>query len=541
MRAHMGRTQRTRRTGRAGRAGEAKSLPVLTALSLAALALGPACRCDVEQLETPIPRMVVDPQRVVLDGVAVAQDTRIVVQVHNPSIVTLSGLTSELVNADAAFRLRAQPDEVLAGQTEEIVIVVRPLTPTTLNATLVLTADAPARPARVEVPIVITAVDAGLPDICDYPEEIDFQGVGQNDVGRADVSLRNCGIRDLLLDEVRFCPTLVAGGEADPEHPECGVDPSIRLITFVEEGQAVGPEVGATLTLAFEPTDLLEHTGELIVFSNDPDENPVVIPVRGTGAACPTACIELVDDPEAIEPFDTVRIDGRCSSPAGEGAGPPIEAYEWTLDQRPVGSTAELTSASADRTELPVDLAGRYCVRLQTFDADDIRSCGPAVQCFDVVPTEELLVQLVWDHPDADLDLHMVRDGGEVFTHEGDVYFSNRQPVGAPWSDVIDENPNLDHDDNRGYGPENVNIVAPAAGSRWRLFVHYWNSQTDGSARTEATVRVFVYGQQVIEVSRTFEDDEQLWQALDITWPQEEGGPAAISQIGVVEDFARPF
>lgn len=513
----------------------------VTLFLLAALAIGPACRCDVNQLETPVPRMVVDPERVVLNGAPVAQDARIVVQVHNPSIVTLRGLTSVLENADPAFQLREQPDEVLAGQTAEVVIVVRPLTATTLNATLVLTADLPARPSRVEVPIVVTAIDAGLPDICEYPESVTFANVGVGDVGRADVPLKNCGVRHLLLDEVYFCPTLVDGEEADPARPECGVDQSITLATVLPAGQAVGPTEGTSLQLLFQPPDLVERTGELVIVSNDPDENPVIIPVSGTGAACPSACIELVDGAEGLEPFDTALIDGRCSMPAGEGAGPPIEAYQWTLEQRPVGSTAELTSETADRTELPVDLAGRYCVRLQTVDAENIRSCEPAVQCFDVVPSEELLVQLVWDHETADLDLHMVRGGGEVFTHEGDAYFSNRHPVGAPWSDNPDENPNLDHDDARGYGPENMNIVAPAAGSQWRVFVHYWNQQTDGSPRTQATVRVFVYGQQVIEVSRTFENEQQLWQALDITWPQEEGGAASISQVGIVEDFPRPF
>jgi hypothetical protein len=515
-----------------------------TAVALAAFALGPACRCDLEQLATPVPRMIVSPERVVIDGVPVAQDTHIVIQVRNPSIVTLKDLRAELVDADPSFTLRPAPDEVLAGQTVEIVVVVRPLTPSTRNATLVLTAAEPARPARAVVPIVVTSIDAGLPDICDYPESVEFGGVGQNSLGREAVNVKNCGIRDLLLDEVFFCATLEAGAPAHPDHPECGLDDTIRVTngrTRDQQPALLGPGAAASLDLVFLPRDLEVHSGELVIFSNDPDENPVVIPVSGRGAACPTAVAELLGDPDSIEPFDTVRVDGRSSVPSGgPGTDPAIEEYQWSLVQRPIGSVSVIEDLG-NRMELPVEVAGTYVVQLHVIDAIGVRSCEPSLVEINVVPTEELLVQLVWDHDTADLDLHTVRAGGVVFNHDSDVYFSNRAPAGAPWSDVPEENPVLDHDDNRGYGPENMHIVAPAAGSRWRIFVHYWNKQTDRSPRTQATVRVFVYGQQVIEVSRTFEDDQQLWQALDITWPQEEGGPASISQIGVIEPFTRPF
>ena len=218
------------------------------------------------------------------------------------------------------------------------------------------------------------------------------------------------------------------------------------------------------------------------------------------------------------------------------------------MRQRPGGSTALPFPDDTPSTELETDVAGRYIVDLHVYEIHEdgrVRSCEPATVTFDVVPSEELLIQLVWDHPTADLDLHLVRAGGTEFTHEDDCYFSNREPqqtVDLPdWSIVPEENPVLDVDDHDGYGPENLNIVAPADDSQWRVLVHYWNKLTDGDARTTATVRVFVYGQQVMEVSRTFETDEQLWEALDITWPATEGDPAALSQLGVVREYPRPF
>jgi len=260
--------------------------------------------------------------------------------------------------------------------------------------------------------------------------------------------------------------------------------------------------------------------------------------------------MDFVSGLDDIQPFDTVQIDGSCSTPA-QGSSNLITSYAWNIDSKPVGSDAEFRNGlPADRAELPVNFAGHYCLSLDVTDTEGIRSCVPATQCFDVLPREDLTVQLVWDTNFADLDLHIVGDGGTPFTHESDAYFSNRHPTPADcaqgaavcsWVDDAEQNPNLDHDDAEGYGPESTSIVHPAPGSHWRAFVHYWNKQTDQDPRTTATVRVFQYGQQIMEVSFVFEDDQQLWQALDIVWPQEQGAPATISQIGVVEPFLRPF
>jgi hypothetical protein len=144
----------------------------------------------------------------------------------------------------------------------------------------------------------------------------------------------------------------------------------------------------------------------------------------------------------------------------------------------------------------------------------------------------------------------MIGEGGTPFTHNSDCYFSNRHPTPADcpsgsspcsWVTDVDQNPNLDHDDNNGYGPENTSIVHPAPGSKWKIFVHYWAANTDGTPASNATVRVFCYGHQAIELTRNFPDSEQMWQALELTWPQTQNDPCQLSQIGVVESSPNPF
>lgn len=535
-----------------------RALPVLSLLAIGSFA---GCNCGLEPLEIPKPHMKVTPEVVVLNGVPVAQDTRIVIQVQNDAIVNLKTLHAEIDPdaLDPAFTLEeSYPTEVFAGQTGEIIVVVRPQVVSIITTRIIITGDGfdtaietdDAQPSpRVVVPITVNAIDAGLPDICEYPESITFGLVGMNDVAREEVSFKNCGVRDLLLDRVLFCPSLSDDGAvADAVVPECAVieDAMIRLNAPVAAGTVMAPGTSASVTLLFRPLDLLEHRGDLVIESNDPDEPVVVIPVVGEGSACPVAVAEFVGDPEDIEPFDTARIDGANS--IGSDGGPFVGEYEWTLRQRPQGSTTTAFPPDERGTEIEADLAGRYVVDLHVYEIKDggrVRSCVPSTVTFDVVPTEELLIQLVWDHPSADLDLHLVRGGGTEFTHEDDCYFSNREPQQTAdypdWSAVPEENPVLDVDDSEGYGPENMNIVAPAAGSQWNVLVHYWNQQTDGDARTTATVRVFVYGQQVMEIQRVFEAEQVLWEALDITWALEELAQPTLSQVGIVRDYPRPF
>jgi hypothetical protein len=216
-----------------------------------------------------------------------------------------------------------------------------------------------------------------------------------------------------------------------------------------------------------------------------------------------------------------------------------------------VGSTTTLSSINNNITELPVDLAGFYQVQLTVFAIDDgrpdgglIRSCAPSIVDIDVVPEDDLHIQLVWDTPNTDFDLHVVRDGGNTFNHDDDVYFSNRLPEQTDetpsWSIVPDENPRLDKDDSDGYGPENANLKHPAPGSVWTVYVHYWN-QRSVLESTAATLRVFVLGRQAIELQQVFEDDQQMWKALEIAWGEDPLAQPTLTQLGQLDPFPRPF
>ena len=56
-----------------------------------------------------------------------------------------------------------------------------------------------------------------------------------------------------------------------------------------------------------------------------------------------------------------------------------------------------------------------------------------------------------------------------------------------------------------------------------------------------ATVRIFAYGRQAIELTQNFEDDQQMWQAVEIVWAQAPLLPPSLTQLGSVDRFVRPF
>ncbi len=508
-----------------------RRLPRL-ALTLLLVVMASACEFCDEGLIGLQPSLFVTPEEVDITGAGVAQDTLIRVTLSNPSNVALTVNDVFLdENHDPAFRLIEWPAEVLAGGSGEALVMVRPALVSTLSTSLFIEAEERALPEpNVEVPITIEAVDLGLPDIVVLPECIEFARIGQFDVAFGSVEITNTGVRDLIIDEAVFEPAVEG-------------DTSISVQGGVPPGFAIAPGQSVTVTLTFAPQDTLTHEGELVLRSNDPDQPEVRVCVSGTGSECPVAVAELLEDPEDIEPLDTLRFYGGGSYTDTQDVD--IGGYTWTLTQRPVGSTAVLTAPSAAQTELTVDIAGTYQVCLEVTDSDDIRSCNDACVRVDVIPTDALHVQLVWDHARGDLDLHLLNEGGSVFTHEGDCYFSNREPE---WFEPLPANPRLDVDDDEGYGPENTNIEAPLPGSRWQVLAHYWNKQTDGDAFTIATLRIYAYGQLVGEFTHSFEDDEILWRAVEVQWsdvvPTEQqpiGGMPTLNVINQTEPFERPF
>jgi cysteine-rich repeat protein len=239
-----------------------------------------------------------------------------------------------------------------------------------------------------------------------------------------------------------------------------------------------------------------------------------------------------------LAPFQPVRLSGR-SSTVTSGS---IAAYEWSIDQAhgaqlPLGSGVRFDDASKDRPRLMyavrgderpgVDMVGEYRIALRVQDESQNWSAWAHTR-FEAKPNRALWVELTWDQDDHDIDLHLIRGGDHerAFLDDADCYFANCVPqtVGVPvmhWgSSAQGDDPFLDVDDLDGLGPEVISIPAPERGMSYLIALHMFRFDRGNSATT-ATIKVFVDGEVVREISQAMPDAEDWWDALLVTWDDE--------------------
>jgi hypothetical protein len=459
-------------------------------------------------------------------------------------------------DTDPAFTLGTNlPTQVSASGSKPVEVRCLPLVATTLAGKLTIRGrvaeEGAADPKFAEFVLDLraVAVNNGLPRMEVTPLMVDFGRVGLNDVARATITIKNVGIRDLIVTEARL---------------DGPTDSPFRCATCASINTVLTPTSAITTEVAFSPAGLETYAATLHILSLDPNNLDVAVSLQGAGSVVPTACISFLDDVSMLRPETTVRLDGACSEATVPGTW--IQHYEWELTYRTPGSQAVLlnvlpmndgarglsldiecpdpaaTGATpcSTRMDTVADLAGTYEATLVVVDNMGIRS-APTTARYRAIPEQALHIQLVWDHPTADLDLHFMKNQGPPFNRATDCYFGNRFP--AWWGDTNDSdprNPRLDVDDTGGFGPENINVREPEPGC-YRIGVHYWNKKTDGDPSVLATVRVYVRGQLALEQGQFFATDQQFWNVVDLCWPADPMTPASLDPVNDVVPYPRPF
>ncbi len=312
--------------------------------------------------------------------------------------------------------------------------------------------------------------------------------------------------------------------------PQCGFQSEQRLLINFLAGTVEG-----------------DQATTLVIESNDPDAATVRVPLTASSRVAPIAVAELLDcatgtpplctpDPEAIRPLERVYLTGRSSY--DQSVPPrPLVAYAWQVVEWPPGANpADFGVTGADQRDFSafLPLAGPYRIRLRVANDLGIQSGVSATSdvVLEAIPDSRVHVQLVWDHPSNDMDLHVthVESGDLVCAGPSDCFWDNcKLACLAPeaecrtapeWflEDPIYDgaNPRLDIDDTNGLGPENTNIDAPRPSS-YRIYVHYYTLVDRSTDPTQATVRVYIDGALRAEYRRRLQPD-QLWRVGQITW-----------------------
>ena len=174
---------------------------------------------------------------------------------------------------------------------------------------------------------------------------------------------------------------------------------------------------------------------------------------------------------------EQIVLDGSASY---HPLNPAIElTYDWVLLESVQNSNVDFTAVAEAMPSFSSDLLGRYVAQLNVRDIYGQQSTNFAATTIEVVPYTDLYVDLSWDAPGYDLDLHLIKPGGSYYT-DGDCYFGNPTP---DWGTVgaQEDNPNLALDDEGTEMREQIELKAPEEGS-YTLLVHYYSLSPEATA-----------------------------------------------------------
>ena len=200
--------------------------------------------------------------------------------------------------------------------------------------------------------------------------------------------------------------------------------------------------------------------------------------------------------------------------------------YSWNLVEQPLGSTVSFSDRSANGYGFTPDLAGTYAFELVVTNDRCIQSDPCRVE-LEAVPKENLWIELSWEYPYDDMDLHLIRNDA-LFESEGDCYYGNcvsDYGTSLNWGriDNFEDDPHLDLDDIDGRGPENINILEPSNGS-YKIVVHdYPSSEFFGENRV--FVRIHIDGRLVFDRSVLINGEDTITDIAIVKWPSLELQP----------------
>ncbi len=375
-----------------------------------------------------------------------------------------------------------------------------------------------------------------------------------------DVTLQNCGAVDVVVSKAALSDD-VQGVYATTTKAPTEFEP----ITIPKNGKST---VHITCTPPSENKDAKgtsqPFTAKLNLQDNTTTPSKIVdIACMGTAAACPTP---VIDTAEQIEPQTPLKLD---ASKSFAKPGQTVKKYKWTVTKMPTGATSAQFFPN-DTSPTPtfgvqdkdpktgkdivwVTVAGEYCFSLDIEDSSGTKGCEAATTCVAVIPSVALHVELLWDTPadtnkgdtgenaGTDLDLHFVhpkaydgklctgtstgacqpdldKDGviDPWFNGVYDAYWYNTWPS---WGNPKDgnDNPSLDRDDVDGWGPENLNMVAPEENTLYGVGVHYWSNNGYFPDTTTATVNLYVSGTLKGSYSQSMIECD-LWWVMQIQW-----------------------
>ncbi len=297
----------------------------------------------------------------------------------------------------------------------------------------------------------------------------------------------------------------------------------ISSVVSLGEGFTIDPVSAMTLDpgeeyvidVTWAPTIEAIWSGELWVASNA--ANAVGGSTRGammgTTLQQPVAVCSVAPQ-EAFALYDEVTWIGRESY---DPSGAEIVSWEWSLIAKPEGSSVGMPNGDADRSRFIADIIGTYTAELVVTNESGTSS-APCYAVLEVVPAQDLWVEMFWTHSGDDMDLHMQGPGGGALWSQDDCNWQNCVGRGLSWGESgTDDDPSLDIDDIPGTGPENINIMRPEEAA-YQVYVHDYPGSVYSSSN-DVTVNIYLSGDKVYTDTKAISGEDSMTHFATIDWP----------------------
>ncbi len=489
-------------------------------LPLALFTLWGASGCGDDAIGVATSSFRVEPQEIDFGVVELGQQKTEDLVLRN--IATIFGkLESIQVQDDCSGCIVAfgEPGTVESLGQRTLTLRFRAVRLSVATATVTLATDDPENP-EIDVYVRGRGTDTRAPDIEVQPERIDLGLVPAGGVALSSFVIRSTGTNDLLLDRISIDP---------PDAPF-----RITTSTPTRDRPGVmrpGAQASVTLRASLPASATGTVSARILIETNVVKEKNVpgrvgvvAVPITANPNLPPVA---VVGPEQTVEPWSRVTLDGSGSYDQDNPPNEPL-SYRWQFRTLAPGSTTVLERARTTQPSFWIDVTGRYEIELVVTDSLGLES-APAVAVVDALPTNAIRIELTWDHPDSDLDLHLLQLGGAFCDCATDVHYREcgRTPNWFP--STPGANPRLDVDDRAGFGPENINIDGHGAdrfvpSGRYQIAVHYYSTNEGVSSwpttTSNATVRVFFYGLLAGQFTRALTQGDDLWFAAEIQWPE---------------------
>ncbi len=479
----------------------------LTVLPIMALLLG---ACEEDTIQTLVASGTFEPDTLDFGEVSVGTGKALMANLTNNGQVPISVDSYTLPEAFSLRGLKQRLQDVTlgVGESVELQVVFLPMAPGMVDDKLVIVAGE----LEIELKLKANATMRPLPVMAVDPQSLDFGTVAVNTTATAQIRVTNMGTGDGVIDSLN----LQSHGGSATMNDDFYSTTSFPL-TVPVDGEAM-------IEVVFAPKTAGMKADTLVLAANQMDPLQVTVTGEGIIPQGDLVCAPARVDFGKVERGSTADQMVTCTAQGGPVrliSAATQDSAIFPLANTP--TTEDLMANDSRMIGVRFVSMGMLGARQGTLQVMYSGANGPATATVNLVAEVEeppptataISLQLTWNTNRTDLDIHFLRPRAIPFSPlGGDCYFANMTPDWGMRGYTPDDC-FLDRDDIDGLGPEIVNLTETAPGD-YQIWVHYFQDNRVGP--TNATVDVYIGGQQVGSFTRPNMNCNDMWFVGTISW-----------------------